>query len=114
MARTILFATKKSLHEGETVFLVERRAIIIVDVMVADEIMSCFFLLPLCRGGGTYWYLRIYLPRVGIDHWRAEVPGYGQRGLALAHTRWAEKNKQCIQDYLMMPRLDVEMKSMMY
>lgn len=114
MPRSILIATKKSLHEGEAIFLVERCTIVIVDMMVADEIMFCFFLLPWGRGCGAYWYLRVYLPRVGIYYWRAEVLGNGQRSLALAYARWTEKNKQCIQCYLMMPRLDVEMKSMMY
>lgn len=68
MACAIFFATKKSLYEGETVFLVERRAIIIIDMMVADEIMFCFFLLPWSGGSCAYWYLSVYLPRVGIDY----------------------------------------------
>ena len=68
MAHPVFFATKKSLYEGETVFLVERRAIIIVDMMVADEIMSYFFLLPWGRGSCAYWYLSVYLPRVSIDY----------------------------------------------
>ena len=68
MARAILVATKKSPYEGETILLIERRAIIVVDVVVADEIMSCLFLLPCGGGGGTYWSLSVYLPRVGIDY----------------------------------------------
>lgn len=62
VTRAILIATKKSLCEGEKVFLVERRAIIIVDVVVADEIMSNLFLLPWGRGCGAYRYFRVYLP----------------------------------------------------
>lgn len=68
MARAILLSTKKSPYEGDAILLIERRAIIIVDVVVADEIMSYIFLLPWGRCGGAYWYFRVYLPRVGIDY----------------------------------------------
>lgn len=53
MLHPIFFSIKKSLYEGETVFLIERRAVIIVDGMVTDEIMFYFFLLLLGRGCGT-------------------------------------------------------------
>ena len=97
MIRAILLSIKKSLYEGETVFLIERRTIIVVDGVVTDEIMFYFFLLLRSRRGGTDRYLFVYLPGVSIDNRRAEMLGYRQGCFALAHTRRTEKYKQCIQ-----------------
>ena len=126
MADSILLPIKKSLYEGETVFLIERRTIIVVDGVVTDEIMFYFFLLLRGGGCGSDRYLFVYLSGVCIDNWRVEMLGYRQGCFALSHTRRTEKYKQCIQciDLRMMlqqlmfqrmiPRFDVEMKSMIY
>lgn len=53
MLHPIFFSIKKSLYEGETVFLIARRAVIIVDGMVTDEIMFYLFLLLRGRCSGT-------------------------------------------------------------
>ena len=97
MLHPIFFSIKKSLYEGETVFLIARRTIIIVDGMVTDEIMFYFFLLPWGRGSGAYRYLFVDLTGVSIDDGRGEMLGYRQSSLTLAHTRRTEKYKQCIQ-----------------
>ena len=76
MRRAILLTNKKSLYEGETILLIERRTIIIVDGMVTDEIMFYFFLLPWGRGSGAYRYLFVDLTGVSIDDGRGEMLGY--------------------------------------
>lgn len=86
-------ATKKSLYEGETVFLIERRAIIIVDGVVSDEIMSYFSLLLRGRGSGPDRYLSVYLAGVSVDNGSAEMFGNRQGRFALADPRRSEKYK---------------------